>query len=277
VIESSRHSSFPLPPYPLPHLAWRMNWRVRRALLSKLALRFPWMVRFLPTSIPVLTQRHACREDAPARSLIVFLPGIGDTVDDYERHGFIDAIKRTGWPADLAVVDAHYGYYANRTILDRLHADIFEPAKALGYRDRWLVGISMGGFGALLYASCHAVDVTGVVAIAPYLGKPAMAREIIMAGGLRSWMPTTIGEHDYERQLWAWLKQYESREAALPELYLAYGERDTFVEAHRLLNGILPAGQVFAESGQHDWRTWKKLWERILASSCLGQARSAMG
>src|SRR5689334_19798570 len=116
-----------------------MKWRMRRALLSKLALRFPWMVRFLPTSIPLLAQRHACGEDAPARSLIVFLPGIGDTADDYERHGFIDDIKRMGWPADLAVVDAHYGYYANRTILDRLHADIFEPAKVLGYRDRWLI------------------------------------------------------------------------------------------------------------------------------------------
>jgi pimeloyl-ACP methyl ester carboxylesterase len=243
--------------------------QVRRALLSRLALRFLWMIRLLPTSIPVITQRHACPEGATARSLIVFLPGIGDTAEDYERHGFIDAVKQTGWPADLVVVDAHYGYYANRTILDRLHADIFEPAKALGYQDRWLVGISLGGFGALLYASRHASDVTGVVAMAPYLGGSAMVKEIVTAGGVRSWTPTTIDDH--ERQLWAWLKQYEGREAALPALYLAYGERNTFVEAHRLLNAILPTGQVFVESGQHDWTTWKKLWRRILVSTCLDQ------
>ncbi len=120
---------------------------------------------------------------------------MGDTADDYERHGFIDAVKQTGWPADLVLVDAHYGYYANRTILDRLHADIFESAKALGYRDRWLVGISLGGFGALLYASRHALEVTGVVAIAPYLGGSAMGQEIVRAGGVGSWTPTTIDDY----------------------------------------------------------------------------------
>ena len=244
-----------------------MSRRLTRALIAKLALRFPWLVRLLPTSIPVIMQRHACPEGATARSLVVFLPGIGDTAEDYERHGFIDAVKQAGWPADLVVVDAHYGYYANRTILDRIHSDIFEPAKALGYQERWLVGISLGGFGALLYASRHAVDVTGVVALAPYLGGSAIVREIVTAGGVRSWTPTIIDDYDYERQLWAWLKQYERREAALPALCLAYGERDTFVEAHRLLNAILPTGQVFVESGQHDWMTWKKLWRRILAST----------
>ena len=212
---------------------------------------------------------HACAESAGARTLIVFLPGIGDTVEDYERHGFLDAVKQTNWPADLVVVDAHYGYYANRTIIDRLHADVFEPAKALGYRDRWLVGISLGGFGALLYASRHALDVTGVVAMAPYLGGHAIVQEIVAAGGVGSWMPTTIGDHDYDRQLWAWLKQYERREAALPALYLAYGERDMFVAAHQLLNPILPPEHVFVESGKHDWTTWKKLWGSILGSTCL--------
>jgi S-formylglutathione hydrolase FrmB len=242
-----------------------------RALICKLALRFPWMVRLLPAAIPVISQRYACPGDATARTLIVFLPGIGDTAVDYERHGFIEAVKRAGWPADLVVVDAHYGYYANRTILDRLHADIFEPAKALGYQDRWLVGISLGGFGALLYASRHPMDVTGVVAMAPYLGGSAMVQEIVAAGGVTAWMPTTVDDRDYERQLWAWLKQYETREVGLPVLCLAYGERDTFVEAHRLLHAILPKEQVFVESGQHDWTTWKRLWARIIASTCLGQ------
>lgn len=196
----------------------RRQWR--RAVLSKLALRFPWIARLLPTSVPVAMQRYACAAMDTARSLIVFLPGIDDTAEDYERHGFIDAVKQAGWPA--VVVDAHYGYYANRTILDRLHVDIFEPAKVLGYRNRWLVGISLGGFGALLYASRHALDVTGVVAIAPYLGG-SVVQEIMTAGGLPNWTPATVDQHDYERQLWAWLKEYEKREAALPALCLAYG------------------------------------------------------
>jgi pimeloyl-ACP methyl ester carboxylesterase len=246
-----------------------------RALVCKLALRFPWMVRLLPTAVPVVTQHYKCPGPDPARTLIVFLPGIGDTAADYARYGFIEAVQRQEWLADLVVVDAHYGYYANRTILDRLHEDIFEPAKALGYQNRWVVGISLGGFGALLYASRHAADVTGVIAMAPYLGRPALVEEIAATGGIRNWRPDTLGASDYERHVWAWLKRYERANVQCPTLCLAYGERDTFVDAHRMLSEILPPGQVFVESGAHDWMTWQKLWRAILTSPCLadGPAR----
>lgn len=242
-----------------------------RALVSKLALRFPRMVSLLPTSNPVVTQRYRCPGPGAARTLIVFLPGISDLAKDYARYGFIEAVQHKGWSADLVVVDAHYGYYANRSILDRLHEDVFEPAKMLGYQNRWVVGISLGGFGALLYTSRHDTDVTGVVAIAPYLGKPAVVEEITAAGGIRNWRPNTLGEHDYERQVWAWLKQYGDPDTQGPALCLAYGERDTFVEAHRVLGAILPPEQVFVESGAHDWTTWQKLWHAILASDVFVQ------
>jgi hypothetical protein len=64
------------------------------ALICKLALRFPWMVRLLPTSIPVVTQHYRCPGPDPARTLIVFLPGIGDTAADYARYGFIEAVQQ---------------------------------------------------------------------------------------------------------------------------------------------------------------------------------------
>jgi pimeloyl-ACP methyl ester carboxylesterase len=249
-----------------------------RALVCKLALRFPWMVRLLPTSNPVVMQRYPCPGPDRARTLIVFLPGIGDLAADYARYGFIEAVQQKGWSADLVVVDAHYGYYANRTILDRLHEDIFEPAKALGYQNRWVVGISLGGFGALLYTSRHAADVTGVIAMAPYLGRSEIVGEISAAGGLRSWRPDTLGEHDYERHVWAWLKRYEGPETQWPALCLAYGERDPFVDAHRELSAILPPEQVFVESGAHDWTTWQKLWRTILlTSTCLSSSLTRQG
>jgi pimeloyl-ACP methyl ester carboxylesterase len=174
-------------------------------------------------------------------------------------------------------VDAHYGYYAKRTILDRLHEDIFEPAKALGYQNRWLVGISLGGFGAPLYTSRHVSDVTGVVAIAPYLGGLAILEEIAAAGGIRRWNPNTIAEHDYERRVWAWLKRYERPETQWPTLSLAYGECDTYVAAHRVLSEILAPEQVFIESGRHDWITWQKLWRNILMSRCLASEAASTG
>ncbi|HKN85806.1 MAG TPA: alpha/beta fold hydrolase [Nitrospiraceae bacterium] len=242
-----------------------------RALVSKLALRFPWMVCLLPTSNPVQTQCYRCPGPDTARTLIVFLPGISDLGKDYARYGFIDAVQQKSWSADLVVVDAHYGYYAKRSILDRLHEDVFEPAKMLGYQNRWLVGISLGGFGALLYTSRHDTDVTGVVAIAPYLGRPELVAEIAAAGGIRNWSPDALGEHDYERHVWAWLKRYGRPDTHWPALCLAYGNRDTFVEAHRVLGAVLPPKQVFIESGAHDWTTWQKLWQTILASNVFAK------
>lgn len=249
-----------------------MSRQLIRALTAKLALRFPWMVQLLPTSSPVVMQRYRCPGPDRARTLIVFLPGIGDLAEDYARYGFIEAVQQKEWSADLVLVDAHYGYYANRTILDRLHEDVFEPAKALGYQNRWMVGISLGGFGALLYTSRHAADVTGVIAMAPYLGRPEIIEEIAAAGGIGRWRPDMLGEHDYERHVWAWLKRYERPDTQGPALCLAYGKRDTFVAAHRALSAILPPEQVFVESGAHDWRTWQKLWRTILTSTYLSSS-----
>jgi pimeloyl-ACP methyl ester carboxylesterase len=195
---------------------------------------------------------------------MVLLPGIGDMMDDYEFHGFIEAVRRSNLPVDLVAVDAHYGYYADRTVLDRLRDDVIAPAGARGYQAIWLVGISMGGFGALLYASEHPGEITGVVALAPFLGDTGIIREIMRAGGVTRWHPVDIAEHDYPRRLWSWLKQYERPAPHLPIVYLAYGDRDTFAAGHRALGEILPPARVLVTRGAHDWQTWKRLWDRIL-------------
>jgi pimeloyl-ACP methyl ester carboxylesterase len=87
------------------------------------------------------------------------------------------------WPVDMVMVDAHYGYYADRTILEELHEGVFRPARTCGYRRIWIGGISLGGFGALLYASRYPEDVT----MAPFVGHPHLIDEIASAGGLSRW------------------------------------------------------------------------------------------
>jgi hypothetical protein len=49
------------------------------------------------------------------------------------------------------------------TLLDRLETDVTTPAKGRGYQE-------MGGLGSLLYSRMHSAEVTGVLAIAPFLG-----------------------------------------------------------------------------------------------------------
>jgi hypothetical protein len=95
----------------------------------------------LPRALPL-----AVREDQyvrEARELLVFLPGVFDVVEDYEAHGFLQAVRETGRAVDKLLVDAHLGYYAARTVLERLRQDVIGPARAR-YESIRLIGVSMG-------------------------------------------------------------------------------------------------------------------------------------
>ncbi|HEX2055063.1 MAG TPA: alpha/beta hydrolase-fold protein [Nitrospiraceae bacterium] len=240
--------------------------RFRRRAICRLALHFPTLVRWLDTPRPLFMHRHDYRSPSTIRDLLVLLPGIGDSAEDFERHGFVDLVRRLDWPVDILMVDAHYGYYADRTVLEELHTGVFLPAKAYGYRHTWLAGISLGGFGALLYASRYPRDVTGVVAMAPFLGRRELIEQIGRAGSLAAWTDEDAEKEDYPKQLWQWLRR-SLEEHSGPKLYLAFGERDPFASAQRLLAASLSRQQVFIESGAHDWATWRRLWARFLSDS----------
>lgn len=237
--------------------------RLHRGTLCRFALHFPGLVRWLHTPRPLAMLRHAYPRDATSRDLLVLLPGIADSADDFERYGFVDRVRTVPWPVDLVLVDAHYGYYADRTVLHHLHDDVFEPAKQCGYRHVWVAGISMGGFGALLYASRFPAEVAGVLALAPFLGGHELIDEIAAAGGLGAWRTSHVAADDFPRQVWTWLDHCRQAHSG-PSLYLAFGDRDIFVRAQRLLAAAMPDDQVLIEPGTHGWSTWTRLWERFV-------------
>jgi pimeloyl-ACP methyl ester carboxylesterase len=187
----------------------------------------------------------------------------------YETEQFIQAVHDAGIRADMVAVEAHYGYYARRTAVTRLREDVIAPALAQGYRQIWLVGVSMGGLGALLYVRDYPDDITGVVALAPFLGDTDIITEINAAGGVQQWQPATIALDDYQRQLWQWLKTHLARPKGGTEFYLGYGQQDRFALAHQLLATSLPATQVFTNVGGHDWQTWRPLWQAFLKQAPL--------
>jgi pimeloyl-ACP methyl ester carboxylesterase len=193
---------------------------------------------------------------------VVFLPGRGDRPEDFEARGMLAAARSAGLRADVLAVDAHLAYYRKRVIVERLQADVIGPARARGYVRVWLVGISLGGLGALLLAEHHPDAASGILVIAPYLGEPALAREIEAAGGLGQWTPGETAE-DF-RGLWAGLQR---RRAAgeRPPLWLAYGADDRYAYGHRLLASALPASRVLVAEGGHDWAAWRALWAEFLA------------
>lgn len=197
----------------------------------------------------------------------MFLPGAFLEPEAFEREGFLSAVRAHDVAADVMLVDANVSYYYDQSFVQRLHDDVLAPARQGGYRKIWLVGISIGGFGALTHELAQPGLVDGIVVLAPYLGRRPLGAEIQKAGGLRAWKaPETPSDEEVDRKLWPWLQQYASpaRAAALPPLYLGYGLADRFAPNHQLLAEVLPPGHVFTTEGGHDWPQWSRLWRSML-------------
>ncbi|HEY6146664.1 MAG TPA: alpha/beta hydrolase [Thermoanaerobaculia bacterium] len=237
------------------------------ALLAS-ALLAPGCLRLRPETVPMVTRSVSEPGAPPGRCLVVFLPGRRDTLGDYRVHGFPKMAREAGVSADYLEVDAHLAYYASETITKRLRDDVIEPARAKGADRIWIVGISMGGLGGILYAREHP-EIAGVVALAPFLGdtEPGL---VAKAGGLPRYTPGAKRVvADYERELWGWLKEFTAAGAAHPPVYLGWGEGDDLAPADKLLGDALPPGRVFTARGKHDWRTWTDLWREFLRSGTL--------
>src|SRR5690625_6784033 len=74
-------------------------------------------------------------------------------MESFPNHGFVATGSELD--IDMLAADAHFGYYRERTFVQRLHEDIILPARQQGYQHIWLLGLSMGGFGAVLYCNEH--------------------------------------------------------------------------------------------------------------------------
>ncbi len=198
------------------------------------------------------------------QTLLVFLPGIHDRADVFADKGFVAALRASGIRADMMGVDAHLGYYLKREFVPRLRNDVIVPAKKEGYKRIWLVGISLGGFGAIWYDVENPGDLAGIVILAPYLGDEEVVEEVAKAGGMMAWSPGDGMEPDDQHRIWQGLKVYGQEEKNAGRVFLGYGNSDKFATADGMLAVVLPPEQVFTVDGGHDWLTWNLLWQRML-------------
>jgi pimeloyl-ACP methyl ester carboxylesterase len=188
-----------------------------------------------------------------APTLLVMLPGADMHAEEFQANGFLDG---TG-PVDRIAVETGMECYLDEVSVRRLEDEVIAPAHARGAVSIWLVGISLGGLGALLYAQAHPDRIAGLVLLAPFIGSRGLIAEVERGGGLRHWRaadPTTP-----ERRLLTWL----GRGQDLPDMHLAYGTDDRFSAAHRLLADLLPPERVVTAPGGHDWPTWCRLWQDL--------------
>ncbi len=244
---------------------------IRTTLVCAAAVLAAGCVNLRSTSAPMYVQTDASQCTVKADTLIVMLPGVYSYPEEFVREGFVKAVQDARLAVDVVRVDAHLGYYEKNAFVERLRADVIVPARANGYRAIWIFGISLGGFGGLIYAQEHPDEIAGVVALAPYLGNPALADSIAEAGGLMRWNAPPAGAADErskrEAALWTSLKSHGSAAATNhppPQLWLGYGKADRFAQSNSLLGAVLPPGRVFTTEGAHDWAPWLRLWKAAL-------------
>jgi len=224
---------------------------------------------FHPTTVPMPVHEYRAKADAPARTLLVMLPGRRGTAEQFMDEGFVDLVLKAGYPLDIIAAEAHIGYYYNKTVIERLRQDVILPARARGYERIWILGISMGGLGAIWYDRTHPGDVDGLILLAPYLGDRAIVDEVEAAGGMRGWHQDAQDKGGFQKEIWALTKGYEDRQTTVGRLFLGYGLQDDFALSNSLLAREIPADQVATLPGSHDWGTWRLLLTRFLGNRLL--------
>jgi pimeloyl-ACP methyl ester carboxylesterase len=231
-------------------------------LLAAATLATPGCHQSRPTVTPIPVKYYQSGSNLSV-TLLVLLPGIHDPLDRFEEYGFIDTVQQSEHPCDLVSVDAHIGYYDATTIVERLHEDVIIPARQAGFADIRIVGVSLGGLGALLYANRYSTEVSTLVLLAPWLGSGALIDSITAAGSLENWQPITTNSEQPLQKLWLQQQQYALTNTDFPELYLGYGTTDKFQQAHTLFAGTLPVDHVFTTTGGHNWWSWEQLWKQM--------------
>lgn len=211
------------------------------------------------TPAPVKTQAGG-RANGP--ELVVFLPGRWSRLEEFEREGFFE-IARKRWPhAQLVAADLHLGYYKNKTAARRLQEDVILPARCSGAKHVRVVGISMGGLGALIHDTEYPGQVDELILLSPFLGEEEALREIEAAGGLKNWRPGPLAEGDFSRKLWLRLRENQLARATPTKVLLGCGTEDRLATSNRLFaKEFIKSDEQRWIPGGHDWPTWRALFE----------------
>lgn len=227
---------------------------------------------------PLTVEWHLAEPDEEGRRLFVFLPGRRDRASDFVRHGFIASAQARIRGLDCVAVDATIGYYFDGSIADRLQREIIGPARSHGYREIWVVGVSMGGLGAFFHERAYPGEVNGLVLLAPFVGDDrALFREMDAAGGAVSWAgsqpPVADGRQkaEFQRELWRFLGRIQSDRTLQLQMWMAYGEADRLLPGIERFKSLLPAERILPLPGGHTWEVWTRGFAEILAKIDWGR------
>lgn len=198
------------------------------------------------------------------RILLLMLPGAKNTPQQLVDGGFIRALRERHLPVDVLALDAHVDLYLDRADIEQLLHRTLDEVRRHGYRHIWLLGISIGGTGAMLCAVQRTPEIEGVFLLAPFLGTRGIIAEVEAAGGLHGWQAGEIDARDQERALLEQIRCSPFNTEGFPLFFLGYGSDDRYRGASILLSACLPQQRVSVAPGGHDWETWIVLWRALL-------------
>ncbi|HYP64127.1 MAG TPA: hypothetical protein VEQ16_09575 [Acidocella sp.] len=224
---------------------------------------------------PPVTCLHYPAPAGGAQTLLIMLPGAGSNAQDFAANAMIAAAHEAAPDIDIIVAAPDIALYLEDGVTEILHRIVVEPALARGITRIWLLGISLGGMGALLYARAYQQHIEGLFLLAPFLGTKGTVAELTRAGGLLRWSPAGSKATIPEQNLLTWLQSRLTADETAPALYLGYAAQDRFSPAHKMLAACLPPQRVAHIEGDHDWPSWRALWRQLLAfSSFPGRAKA---
>lgn len=201
-----------------------------------------------------------------ADHITLLLPGIRNRVDDFTEEGFIEIARPllSEFPQNAVIaLDAHWGYYRERSIEQRIAEDILAryPDKTFSF-----VGISLGGFGSLLMATEFSHRIDKLILLSPFMGDD----DYNYLSRLKGVGPVaTENNEDLDlalNRVWKFMID----PARSTPIYIAYGRDDDFVPYYDHLRSLEPAKIQFLEiRGDHDWDTWRTLWRTLAPMSMM--------
>lgn len=210
------------------------------------------------TAAPIEFRQYGNTENP--RHICILLPGIRDRISAFEEHGFLEIAEpllARNPDTALITVDAHWGYYRERIIEQRLNQDIVEK-----YPDAKLtfVGASLGGFGSLLMTMQHSERIENLVLLAPLIGEDDYVYlERIRTRGFVD-LPDDEDLTLALNRVWRFLLNPQRK----VKITLGYGSEDAFAPYYDYLRAQNPPLlQMNAIPGAHDWSTWRSLWEKF--------------
>lgn len=198
----------------------------------------------------------------PVREVVVLLPGRHSVPEEFIKEDLVNRIQARRPYARILLPDLHLRYYMERLADVCLYEEVVAPARRENLPVT-LVGVSMGGLGALITALRHPQDVQELWLLAPYLGDDALIREIESAGGLSQWeskVTEARTKDESMRLLWGQLQERWLKAGGPPlKVALAVGKKDRHLQSNRLFAyTLLGPGQYREVEGGHDWPAWRE-------------------